>query len=353
MNNIQSSAFNILFGNESYKKLSNYIEEQQFSKVFIVVDNNTLIDCLPVFKRKFFCVIKYEVIVINSGEINKNLDTCIKVWKELLLYNADRKSLVINLGGGMLSDLGGFVASTYKRGIKFINIPTTLLSMVDASVGGKTGVDLGKLKNIIGVFSNPDIVLIDEEYLNTLPLREFKSGLAEIIKYGYTSDAKLLDLIINNKGLENKYLIDFINTSICIKKDIVQADFEEKNLRKILNFGHTIGHAIESFFLDTANELLHGEAIATGMVVELYISHLKFNFPIEDINKLKQFVIDFYGKNPLENKHIDEILSLLHHDKKNEHSKVLFVLLKAPQLPIIDCEVDEEVIIKALKYYIN
>ncbi|MBS3992410.1 MAG: 3-dehydroquinate synthase [Bacteroidetes bacterium] len=353
MNNIQPTAFNILFGNESYKKLSKYIEEQQFSKIFILVDNNTLTHCLSVFKRKFNIVITYEVLVIDAGEKHKNLKTCEQVWNELVLYNADRKSLIINLGGGLVSDLGGFVASTYKRGIKFINIPTSLLSMVDAAIGGKTGVDFGKLKNIIGVFSNPEIVLIDEEYLLTLPKREFKSGLAEVIKYGYINDIRLLNEVINGKELENKFLIDLINASICIKKDIVQADFEEKNLRKILNFGHTIGHAIESFYLNTSKELLHGEAIAAGMVVELYISYLKFNFPLEDIHKLKQFVINYYGKVPLKYEHLNDILTLLHHDKKNEHSKVLFVLLKAPQLPIIDCDVEEDIIIKALNYYID
>lgn len=353
MNNIQSTSFNILFGNESYKKLSNYIEEHQFSKVFLLVDDNTLIHCLPVFKSKFNSNVKYEVMVIKSGEINKNLDACTMLWNELLLYNADRKSLIINLGGGMLTDLGGFVASTYKRGIKFINIPTTLLAMVDASIGGKTGVDLGKLKNIIGVFSNPDIILIDEEYLTSLPQREFKSGLAEVLKYGYTSDVKLLDLVMDNKYLYDKLLIEIINTSICIKKDIVQADFEEKNLRKILNFGHTIGHAIESYFLTSKNYLLHGEAIAVGLVVELYISHKIFNFPMDIINQLKQFVKDFYGNVSLTENQLADIIALLHHDKKNEHGKVLFVLLKAPQLPVIDCNVEEELIYEALNFYLN
>lgn len=353
MNNMQSTSFNILFGNESYKKLSNYLEEQKFSKLFLLVDENTLTYCLPVFKRKFNSTIPYEIIIIKSGEVNKNLDTCTKVWNELLLYNADRKSIILNLGGGMMSDLGGFVAATYKRGIKFVNIPTTLLSMVDASIGGKTGVDLGKLKNIIGVFSNPDFILIDEEYLKTLPLREFKSGIAEVLKYGFISNNKLLDSVINSKELNDKLIVDLINHSICIKKDIVQADFEEKNLRKILNFGHTVGHAIESYFLKSKYPVLHGEAIAVGMVVELYISYKTFGYPLETIQQFKQFVVTYYGNIKLAQNQLIDIISLLHHDKKNEHGKVLFVLLKESISPIIDCEVEEAIIVEALNFYLS
>ncbi|MDP2088550.1 MAG: 3-dehydroquinate synthase [Flavobacteriaceae bacterium] len=352
MNNIQSDSFKVFFSSESYKKLIQFIEDQKISKLFILVDENTLTNCLSVFKSKFDSAIPFEVITISSGEISKNLNTCSQVWNELLLYGADRNSLLINLGGGMVTDLGGFVASTYKRGIRFINIPTSLLSMVDASVGGKTGVDFGNLKNIIGVFSNPEMVLIDEDYLNTLPQREFKCGLAEVIKYGFISNIKLWNEIMDDKELNNNNIINLIHSSIHIKNEIVQADFYEKNLRKILNFGHTIGHAFESYFLDKKNSLNHGEAIAIGMVVELFISYKMFHFPLDITEGLKQFVHQFYGKIKVDKNEINEIISLLSHDKKNQLGKVMFVLLKAPEQALIDCEVSQELIEEGINYYL-
>lgn len=353
MNKIQSSSSIVMFGNESYKNLIQYIEENNISKLFILVDNNTLTNCLPVFKSKFKSDILFEVIQISSGEIFKNIETSSKVWNELLLYGADRKSLLINLGGGMVSDLGGFVASTYKRGIRFINIPTTLLSMVDASVGGKTGIDFGSLKNVIGVFSHPEMVLIDDEYLKTLPKREWKCGLAEVIKYGFISDIKLWNEIRSYKNLENSNINELIHTSVSIKNEIVKADFYEKNLRKVLNFGHTIGHAFESYYLERKNNLNHGEAIAIGMVVELFISHKMYHFPIEMVNELKEFVHQFYGKINADKNEINDIISLLSHDKKNERGKVMFVLLEKPEYPIIDCEVSSELIEEGINYYLN
>ncbi|MDP3353122.1 MAG: 3-dehydroquinate synthase [Flavobacteriaceae bacterium] len=353
MNNIQSDSFKVFFGSESYKKLIQYIDEHKVSKLFILVDENTLTNCLPVFKDQFSSTISFEVIRIKSGEISKNLDTCVQVWNELLLFGADRNSLLINLGGGMITDLGGFAASTYKRGIKFINIPTSLLAMVDASVGGKTGVDFGNLKNIIGLFSNPEMVLVDVAYLNTLPTREFKCGLAEVIKYGFIANIKLWNEIREDKNLNNNTIINLIHSSIHIKNEIVQTDFYEKNLRKILNFGHTIGHAFESYFLTKENSLNHGEAIAIGMVVELFLSHKLHQFPISLVEELKVFVHQFYGKINVDKNDIDDIISLLSHDKKNKLGKVMFVLLKKPEYPIIDCEVSYELINEGINYYLN
>lgn len=351
MNNIQSKPFEVLFGIDAYTNLSAFIEEKRFSKVFILVDENTLKHCIPVFKNKFKLQIPVEIITISAGELFKNLDTCKLVWNELLLYGADRNSLLINLGGGMVTDLGGFVAATYKRGINFINIPTSLLGMVDASIGGKTGVDLGKLKNIIGVFSNPDLILLDEDYLITLPIRELKCGLAEVIKYGLISDIKLWNQIKEFNTFKNNELIYLINNSICIKKEVVQADFYENNYRKVLNFGHTIGHAFESYFLDKKDSLNHGEAVAIGLIIELYLSHKIHGFPLNLVEEVKCFVQEYYGKIKVDDTIIPEIMSLLHYDKKNLKGKVLFVLLSDPGLPIIDCEVKEELILEAINYY--
>lgn len=353
MNKIQSDSFKVFFSDQSYKKLIQFVENQKISKLFILVDDNTLTYCLPVFKSKFDSTIPFEVITISIGEISKNINTCIQVWNELLLYGADRNSLLINLGGGMVTDLGGFVASTYKRGIRFINIPTSLLAMVDASVGGKTGVDLDHLKNIIGLFSNPEMVLIDEDYLTTLSQREWKCGLAEVIKYGFISDIKLWNQIREDKELTNKNILDLIHRSIDIKNKIVQTDYHEKNVRKILNFGHTIGHAFESYFLEKENSLNHGEAIAIGMVVELYISHKLHHFPLKLIEELKEFVHQFYGKINVDKKDIDNIIALLTHDKKNQLGKVMFVLLNTPEQAVIDCEVSQELIVEAINYYLK
>ncbi len=193
MKSIQSTGYSIYFKEDTYKQLDRYLSSDQVSTVFVLVDENTFKFCYPEFLKKNSTKKKITVIEISAGEVNKNINTCVEVWKKLTELGADRKSIILNLGGGMITDLGGFVASTFKRGIKFINIPTTLLSMVDASVGSKTGVDLDNLKNLIGLFSNPEMVIIDPEYLSTLSKREMRSGVAEIIKYGLTFNNKLLD----------------------------------------------------------------------------------------------------------------------------------------------------------------
>lgn len=353
MNTIQTDAFQVFFGNESYKKLNKFVVKQQFSKIIILVDEHTEIHCLPILLNRLNTSIPIDFISIPSGEISKNLRTCTQVWNDLLKFGADRSCLLINLGGGMVTDLGGFVASTYKRGISFINIPTSLLAMVDAAVGGKTGVDFGNLKNIIGVFSNPEMILIDVNYLSTLPQRELKCGLAEVIKYGLIADMKLWNQIRDDKQLNNSTLKSIIYHSVNIKLAIVQQDFFEKNVRKTLNFGHTIGHAIESYLLDKKYPLNHGEAIAIGMVVELYISHNIFQFPLNLVDELKEFVHHYYGKIALDLNDINDLIPLLNHDKKNEFNKVLFVLLKSPEQPQINCEVSHELIVAGIEYYLN
>ncbi|MDH5415309.1 MAG: 3-dehydroquinate synthase, partial [Flavobacteriaceae bacterium] len=274
MKPILSTNYSIFFKKDAYQQLNNYLTDNEISNVFILVDENTREFCLPILRKELSNRISIKVIEIKSGEAHKNINACVAVWKTLTKYEADRTSILINLGGGMVSDLGGFVASTYKRGIRFINIPTSLLSMVDASVGSKTGVDLDNLKNLVGLFSDPQMVLIDTSYLNTLKEREMSSGVAEVIKYGLTFDDELLIKIKKDKWKTNNDLIDIIYRSIIIKNDVVLKDFKEKNLRKVLNFGHTVGHAIESYFLNQSNlpSLTHGEAIAIGMVIEAYIS---------------------------------------------------------------------------------
>ncbi len=350
MKSIQAVTYPVHFQEKAYKELSNLIVEKNYSTIFILVDENTMECCYPKFITNLSTDKKIEVIEIEAGEIHKNIETCVGVWNVITELGGDRKSLLITLGGGVITDLGGFVASTFKRGIDFVNIPTTLLSIVDASVGGKTGIDLGVLKNQIGLFSNPQMVLVDTNFLSTVSEREIKSGLAEILKYGITYDVKLFNEIKESKDLKIK---DLIFRSIEIKNEVVLQDPKEKNLRKILNFGHTLGHAIESFYLESSDKenLTHGEAIAIGMVCESYISSKLLGFPSKKVIDIKQVVLSIYNKTELLKEDFLSIIDLLKHDKKNVNGQVNFVLLEDFESYKLDCKVSEKLIIESLEFY--
>ncbi|PQJ81947.1 3-dehydroquinate synthase [Polaribacter glomeratus] len=350
MKTIEAVTYPVHFHSQSYQDLSNLIAKNNYSTIFILVDENTFEHCYPKFIPNLATDKRIEVIEIESGEINKNIETCIGVWNAITELGGDRKSVLITLGGGVITDLGGFVASCFKRGIDFINIPTTLLSMVDASVGGKTGVDLGVLKNQIGLFANPEMVLVDTSYLETVNEREIKSGTAEIIKYGITYDVKLFNEIKNNKNLK---INDLIFRAVEIKNEVVLKDPKEKDLRKILNFGHTLGHAIESFYLESENKdnLTHGEAIAIGMVCECFMSSKLLNFPKEKVAEVKETIVSIYTKTILLKEDFTAIMDLLKHDKKNVNGQVNFVLLNDYEDFKLDCKVPEELIIESMEYY--
>mgnify|MGYP005989845527 CR=1 FL=1 len=350
MKSIQAVTYPVHFQEKAYKELSNLIVENNYSIIFILVDENTMECCYPKFITNLSTDKTIEVIEIEAGEIHKNIETCVGVWNAITELGGDRKSLLITLGGGVITDLGGFVASTFKRGIDFVNIPTTLLSIVDASVGGKTGIDLGVLKNQIGLFSNPQMVLVDTNFLSTVSEREIKSGLAEVLKYGITYDIKLFNEIKGNKDLKIK---DLIFRSIEIKNEVVLQDPKEKNLRKILNFGHTLGHAIESFYLESSDKenLTHGEAIAIGMVCESYISSKLLGFSSKKVIDIKQVVLSIYNKTELLKEDFPSIMDLLKHDKKNVNGQVNFVLLNDYENCKLDCKVSEELIIESLEFY--
>jgi 3-dehydroquinate synthase len=354
MDSILSTNYYVHFQEYAYKSLLNYLNENQHSKLFILVDKNTKRECLPYFLENINIAESLNIIEIAAGENYKNLETCLTIWNSLTEGGADRKSILINLGGGVITDMGGFVASTFKRGIKFINIPTTLLSMVDASVGGKTGIDLEVLKNQIGLFSNPEMVLIDTNYLKTVSKREMRSGLAEIIKYGFTFDQSIWDKIKLIKNMESNFINDLVHRSIEIKNKVVLKDLKEENIRKSLNFGHTIGHAIESYFLKN-NEykpLTHGEAIAIGMIIELFFSSKIFNFPLEKTKELKSFVIDFYGKTNININDFAPIIDLMKYDKKNLNGKINFVLLDKMETCKIDVQVSQEMLVEGIEFYL-
>ncbi|MEQ3662819.1 MAG: 3-dehydroquinate synthase family protein, partial [Flavobacterium sp.] len=277
MQTIQAHNYKILFGNLGYEFLSETIKPQLYSKVFIIVDENTSNQCLPYFLANFATEVALEIIELEAGESHKNIETCLGIWNSLTELEGDRKSIIVNLGGGVITDIGGFIACTFKRGIDFINVPTTLLSMVDASIGGKNGVDLGNLKNQIGIIREPKAVLIDTHFLTTLSAREMRSGLAEMLKHGLIYDKVYWNKFKNLNSLNTDDLNILIHESIQIKNKIVSEDLTENGIRKSLNFGHTLGHAIESYFLENPNKesLLHGEAIAIGMILESYISKEK------------------------------------------------------------------------------
>ncbi len=351
MESITTSTYAVHFNNQAFEAMNNHLAFKSYSKIFVLVDENTKAHCLPIFKAQLSDTFSFDLIEIKSGEVNKNINTCNDVWMALSEMDADRKSLLINLGGGVVTDLGGFVASTYKRGIDFINIPTTLLSMVDASVGGKTGVDLGPLKNQIGVINQPEIVLVASRFLATLEDRQMQSGFAEMLKHGLIQNAAYWQEL---KTLKNfNALDDHIYKSVSIKNRVVLEDPTEQHLRKILNFGHTLGHAIESYFLENqAKEtLLHGEAIAVGMVLEAYLSHKLTALTKEELDDIKSTFLLRYQKIDFTENDITAILSLLKFDKKNSHGNVNFVLLESIGKPIIDVKIPNGLYLEAFAYY--
>ena len=355
MNSIETKTYKVHFNSKGYEELNRYIDHHNFSKIFILVDANTHEYCLPAFMSQLATSIDIEVIEIETGEQHKTIETCVGVWNALSELNADRKSLLLNLGGGVVTDLGGFVASTFKRGIKYINIPTSLLAMVDASVGGKTGVDLGAVKNQVGVINSGDMVLIDTSFLETLPQNQLKSGLAEMLKHGLIKDKIYFETLTDLSKLTLDDLDDLIHESVIIKKTIVTEDPNEQGVRKHLNFGHTLGHAVESYFLESENkdQLLHGEAIAIGMILECYLSAELLNFPKGDLESITKTINTIYEPVLFEDKDYAPIIELLKYDKKNEHGNINFVLLEAIGQPKIDCLVTNELIIEAFKFYNN
>lgn len=352
---INANGYSIYFNEKGYEILNQFIEDKKYSSVFIIVDNNTNEFCLPKFLNFLSIAIPVEIIELDAEDANteslKNITTCVSIWTTLTELGADRKSLLINLGGGVISDIGGFVASTYKRGIDFIHVPTTLLGMVDASIGGKNGVDLGNLKNQIGVINVPELLLIDTDFLETLPQKEMRSGLAEMLKHGLINDLNYWNQFLDLKALDTENLFQLIYRSVEIKNEIVKQDPTENGIRKALNFGHTLGHAIESHFLESTSPLLHGEAIAIGMILESYLSKEKNLLSNKDYLQIKNTIKSIFDDFIFNQKDIESILSLLIHDKKNEYGKVQFALLNGIGKIAINQFVENEIIIESFNDY--
>lgn len=345
----------VFFNQEGYRTLNKFIEDNSFSNIFILVDGNTHIHCLPSFLSGLETTLPVEVIEMEAGEENKNLETCNTIWNVLSELGADRKSLLINLGGGVVTDLGGFVAATFRRGIACVHFPTTLLAMVDAALGGKNGINLGGLKNQIGVIQLPQMVVADTSFLQTLPANEMRSGLAEMLKHGLIQDEKYWNKLSELSKLDLTALDDLIRESILIKEKVVLQDPTEQHLRKSLNFGHTLGHAIETYFLEepSKKKLLHGEAVAAGMILAAYLSAKTEDFPQESLHNIKKVISDMFGTIEITKNDQDKIIELLKFDKKNEAGKINFVLLRNIGEPVIDRQVSNDLIYEAFGYYID
>jgi 3-dehydroquinate synthase len=313
-------------------------------KVGILVDEHTEELCLPKISIMESC----ELFRIESGESRKQLETCSQVWQSLTDSGFTRKSLLINLGGGVIGDMGGFIASTYKRGMSFINVPTTLLSQVDASIGGKLGIDFGPYKNHIGIFRVPDKVIIWDGFLETLPFEELRSGFAEVLKHGLIYDRNYWDQV-KQIDLKNHDWKATIKESIAIKQSIVDQDPTEKGLRKILNFGHTVGHGIEGAFLRRSQPIMHGEGVAAGMIIEGYLSHKYNSMSEHDLEELKECIQKKYDPIPI--KSHQEVIKLMKQDKKNTHGKMSFSLLSQIGQCSYDLALNEEQVLDALASY--
>ena len=333
------------------ESLATFFDQNEYSHIAILVDEFSNKYCLPIIQD--LLPSNFTKILIKSGEHHKNLATCEQVWDRMTKANMDRHSLLVNLGGGVIGDLGGFCASTYKRGIDFIQIPTTLLAQVDASVGGKLGIDFHGLKNHIGVFQLPKAVLIDPKFIDTLSIQQKKSGFAEIIKHCLIRDEKEWSAI-RQQSFEELDLSKLIAHSVAIKEAVVLEDPKEAGLRKILNFGHTLGHAIETYLLDKGKrKILHGEAIAIGMIVEAFISHQRDLIGLQELEEIESYLFENYGRVKLHTEEISKIIALTAQDKKNKGKEIRFSLLTG----IGDCGYDIPVsaseMKKAIQYYLN
>ncbi|MHC2991269.1 3-dehydroquinate synthase [Pontibacter sp. HJ8] len=339
---------NIYIGEDSLQQLTELLQNPAFSKVAVLVDEHTLLHCYPLLKPY---LPQHDLIQIQSGEEHKTLQTCELIWQRMTELNLDRWSVLVNLGGGVIGDMGGFCAAVFKRGLYFVQVPTTLLAQVDASVGGKTGIDFHGLKNHIGVYSEPRAVLINPAFLRTLPQRQIKSGYAEIIKHWLIADGDTFEEQ-RQVGLFHENWEELIRHSVAIKSEVVAADPLEAGYRKVLNFGHTVGHAVESYLLEKpGRELLHGEAIAVGMLCEAYLSVKKELLSQAALEKIETFLVSVYEKVKLTEDDLGFITQLALQDKKNTRSTINCTLLQGIGKAVYDQPVTLQEIHESLRYY--
>ena len=346
---------NLYIGKKHFAEFKELLEKR-FSEsiIFVLVDENTKKYCLPELKQNIPNLNQSIIIEVKSGELVKNLETCKTIWTQLINHSANRNSLLLNLGGGVISDIGGFCASTFKRGINYINIPTTLLAQIDASFGGKTGIDFGVIKNQIGTFSNPAGVFVFPEFLKTLSKEHLKAGYAELLKHALIADEKHWFELKEKPFDQISEWESLIAHSIGIKTKIITEDPLEKGNRKSLNFGHTIGHAIESFSLENdETPLLHGEAVAVGLICESYIAQQIFGFSIKYLSEITSYINSNFRHYEIDSSVYEKLISLMLHDKKNENDEINFTLISEPGKFRINNNVDNKLICQSLNYYQN
>lgn len=349
--NINAGTYQVVFDNAMDELVQFVNSNYPKAKRYIIADHNTLQYCLPVID-KYLGELKVEQQVFNiePGEDSKSLDLAHQLWENFTDLELTRGDLILNIGGGVVSDLGGFVAATYKRGIDVINIPTTLLAMADASIGGKVGVNFHQLKNQLGYFSNPKAVFIRPEFLNTLPDREFISGYAEMIKHALISDGDAWSRMKTQGSPSIDFVTEILPHSVAIKNSFVQQDPQDKGIRKTLNFGHTIGHAIETLFMDSDTEVLHGEAVAAGMIAAAYVSNRLVGLPEKDLKEISNFLLDVFDLEFVSWLMAENLALPLKHDKKNAGETLQFVLITAPGKSLYNQEVSMEMALEAFEY---
>jgi 3-dehydroquinate synthase len=347
---IEAENYRIELGSLQESSFEEFMNENYFnSRKIILVDENTNEHCLEYLLTSFSFLSNAEVIVLPEGEENKVMDICLQVWETWSEYGFDRKDVLINLGGGVITDMGGFIASLYKRGIDFVNIPTTLLSMVDASIGGKTGVDLGSYKNQIGVFSNPKAVYIDPGFTRSLPEGEVYNGFAEMLKHGLALNESHWNEMASMNQIEDELNEEHIYASLLLKNAVVLEDPFESDLRKKLNFGHTIGHALEGYFLEK-DPISHGYAVALGILAESYISFKRNYITLSEFQKIEEVLTKHYYPLDLSKENVNEIYQLMLNDKKNFNGEIKCVLLVAIGQSVINKTIEVDEIISALEY---
>lgn len=349
---IVTGACTIHIGEHALDKLAAFLKKKKYPKLFVLADENTVQHCLPRLIHLVPALAESEIIELESGEEHKTIETCTQVWRVLGELGADRHALLLNLGGGVITDMGGFIASTYKRGIDFVNLPTTLLAQIDASAGGKTGIDLDGLKNEIGLFADPAEVFIYPPFLQTLPGRQIMSGFAEALKHGLIADAAYWDALKQIHPGDYASWERIIQRSVEIKTNITEADPTEQGLRKTLNFGHTIGHAVETLFLENQQaSLLHGEAVVVGMICETFLSKEHAGLDAETAASVCDFLLNRYGTVMLEADADHRLIELMRRDKKNAGNAIHFTLLKNIGEPVINIVCAADDVSAALAWY--
>jgi 3-dehydroquinate synthase len=338
---------NIILSNDPGSELHRFLSQKKYSKILVLADEHTQEFCYPVVSGS---LPEHSVVTVDSGEENKVLETCEAIWQTMTDEKLDRHAVLIIIGGGVLGDMGGFCAATYKRGIDFILIPTTLLAQADASIGGKLGIDFNNFKNHIGVFKQPALTLLYAGFLKTLPEQELRSGFAEVIKHALISDKELWDEI-RTKDLKAQNWNALLKQSAEFKYSVIEEDPFEKGLRKILNAGHTVGHALESYFLADGNKILHGEAIAAGLVCEAWIASEKKLLDDASLDGITAYILTIFGKLPIPEHALQQIAALCLQDKKNKGNSVLSALPEGIGKAKWDVEISAEEIVESLRFY--